>query len=295
MNDVRSFVSAALCATVYLVPRDIGLTRDELFEVARRAGYRDGEVGDSLRGVAMRLGQPKIRPSRDIGRVGLGFSDFNMSYKPDYRKIDAFQFVRVELHELARDVGQAAARLDRDVLVARGVANGLAGLDVDIAITCYLLDEVFDEKDGTIGHANAGWGMPSQQHGASNHEMPLPHLAKAYPIVRDVIERRVDKRPLAIEPLDAFETVLAQLGHDRFRAWWVQTRQELRRANLPTQPTTVLLLAASLAEASLSFVVRTAQQHGLMKRLTLDEARTWKFKDLIGGANGAPRRRRNPR
>jgi hypothetical protein len=103
-------------------------------------------------------------------------------------------------------------------------------------------------------------------------------------IVRDIIERRTDGRPATSNPLDAFESCLSALGHERFRAWWIQQRHELRLAG-PMQPTTSLVLSASLAEGALAFVVPRAQKHGLMTRIDITKPRQWGFDDMVKGAN----------
>jgi hypothetical protein len=50
-QEVTKFVRAALECSVFLSPRDPGLTHDELFEIGKRVGYEKGEIGDALPGV----------------------------------------------------------------------------------------------------------------------------------------------------------------------------------------------------------------------------------------------------
>jgi len=183
-------------------------------------------------------------------------------------------------------VGAANAILSRDTFVERGVAKGHDRQAVDAALTITVLTGIFKTtKDGGIGLGNSMYALPSQQvAGGSRHPaQQRPTLMRTHGIVRDVIERRADGRPSASDPLDAFELCLSSLGHERFRAWWIQKRQELRLAG-PMQSTTVLVLAASLAEGALSFIVPRAKNNGLMTCVDIAKPRQWRFEDLVKGA-----------
>jgi hypothetical protein len=68
------------------------------------------------------------------------------------------------------------------------------------------------------------------------------------------------------------------------RASLLQKRSELRLADPAQQPTTMLVLAASLAEGALAFVVPRAQKNGLMSRIDLARPTLWRFDDLVKGS-----------
>ena len=46
---VLNFIHAALECSVYVAPRDFGLTLQELIESGHAAGFREGELGDAVR------------------------------------------------------------------------------------------------------------------------------------------------------------------------------------------------------------------------------------------------------
>jgi hypothetical protein len=48
---LRDFISAAIECSLYVSPGDPGLTHSELIEVAKRAGFFEGEVNDELASV----------------------------------------------------------------------------------------------------------------------------------------------------------------------------------------------------------------------------------------------------
>ncbi|HTQ02584.1 MAG TPA: hypothetical protein VMI54_01965 [Polyangiaceae bacterium] len=287
MIDIDDFVLSALEASVFVSPRDHGLTPDELIEVGQRLGFRPGELKDAIaRAQRNAPWEPKLR-LRESNPTRLS-ADFNFPQSPDLRDLQAFEFVRTELIQMAREFGESSAQLPRDNLVELGAARGLERRSVEVAITVTVLDGIMQERDGIVSHATnrLKWVLPSAQYGSTRRERPFerPWLTKSYPIVQDVIARRSDGRPLNANPLDAFESLLGTLGHDRFRAWWVQTRAELRALSPVQQPAAVTVLSASLAEAALTFIVTRAKAAGLMRRIDAEAARTWRFSDLVGGA-----------
>lgn len=282
------FIAGALRASILTAPRDHGLTRDEILEAGTHAGFKPGEMSDALgrANLHARLGRPRLQVEA-LGMMGFG-ADFNHGMDPELRDAEAFDYVRRTLQELAAEVGEASAKLPRDVLVERGVARGLERQALEVAITVTALDAILEEKDGVVGHAQhrLNWPLPSVQIAMRRHHHALKseQLAKALPIVKDIIARRTDGRLSAANPLDAFEALLSELGHDRFRAWWVQQRHELRLLDVSLQPVSITVQCASIAEAALSFVVPRAQKAGLMKRIDVAKPRQWKFSDLVHGA-----------
>jgi hypothetical protein len=62
-QEIVSLLKAALEASVYLSPRNPGLSFQELAEVAKRAGYLEGEVNDALRHAGLSFfGSPQVKP-----------------------------------------------------------------------------------------------------------------------------------------------------------------------------------------------------------------------------------------
>ena len=58
-QEIISFLKAALECSVYVSPRDPGLTYEELAIIGTTTGYLEGEVNDALRHVGSRfLGVP---------------------------------------------------------------------------------------------------------------------------------------------------------------------------------------------------------------------------------------------
>ena len=277
-------------ASILVLPRDHGLTREEVLEAGQRAGFKLGELSDAIGRVhpSTRWGQPRLRLEK-AGPTRL-CADFNHAMEPECRDAPSFEFVRRELQALATEVGEGAAKLPRDVLVERGVARGHKREALEVAVTVTVMDEILEESGGVIGHGRGKltWILPSAQIDARRHghdwSFKRKWLGVALPIVRDVISRRGDGRPSSADPLDAFEGMLAELGHDRFRAWWVQKRHELRLLDTSLQPVAATVLAAALSEAALSFVVPRAQGAGLMKSVDMTKPRGWRFVDLIKGA-----------
>jgi hypothetical protein len=208
-QEVEKFVCAALECSVYVAPKEPGLTHEELFAVGRAAGFENGEITDVLPQVAAPMyfgGDNRILPQRLVMSA-----DFNFPDEPDYRNPEAFDFACVTLREIARRETAARAQIDRDVLVARAVAKGLPKLAIEAAITILVLDERFIEKDGALRFAPGRdtYALPSEQ---IQDQAKTPQVrrsvrrnearAKAYALVKDAIQRRSDGRPKAVESLE---------------------------------------------------------------------------------------------
>lgn len=210
-QEVREFVAAALECSVYISPREPGLTRDELLEAGARVGYYEGELLDSLSAAThpQYAGVPRLLPRRTSQ-----WGTFLFAEEPEYRNVDAFEFVFSVLRDLVRKEGTARACIDRSVLVTRAVAAGLPERDVEAAIVILTWSEYLaEDKDHLVRFApgKENHAPPRTQVDQSRSHRPIrrEQRARAYPIVEDVISRRTGSRPLAAEPLDAFATSLA--------------------------------------------------------------------------------------
>jgi hypothetical protein len=284
--SIEQFLQEALECSVYVSPRDVGLSADELREAATQAGYRPGETDDAIAILGQR--SQKVGAKYKPLLVGLARglnSNFGSPIEHDFRDPTAFEFVRGELAELRREAGKGKS-LACDVIIERGVAKGLDRLAIELAITVDVLNGVLEETATGIRQAHDGLTAHlattqlSNQGGRPPH--PRPTILKTHGIVRDIIARRTDGRPKASNPLDAFLECLDGLGQNRFRAWWMQEHQELRLVDKTQQPTMALVLSASLAEAALTFTVPRAQKYGMLQGLDANPRR-WKLPDLIKG------------
>lgn len=283
MTEVFTFIGDALEYSVFAAPRKPGLSTAEILEVGSRLGYREGEIKDGLRALDRQEG------GRWIPNLYLT-STFLHGNDPEYRDIAAFDFVVNELRGLARELGAARAVLDRDTLVARAAAEGLNEDAVEAAVAVYLLGgHLLAVEDGLrLAPGREMYALPSVQAAGGGIKVTQPRVRarETMAAVVDVVRRRSDGRLAASEPRKAFGQALEGLGHGRFRVWWSSTDQELRLAD-PRQPMTVCVLAASLAEGALTFLVARARALNLgpMGGRTFEGPSTrWRFDDLLAGA-----------
>ena len=279
----------ALECSVILSPLDPGLTGDELLEVGRRANFMDGEITDALPHIGLfRFGEQKVMPlPMDVTNWVFFFHE-----DPDYRNLHAFDFVINELNKLVRSEGAARAAIDRQVLVERAVSKGFKTNDVQAAITWLVMAGQLKEKDGIISYndRNGPKTLITAQLEQNKISLARPHRAKAYPIVKDIIERRSDGRAKYAEPLDAFADVIERLGYKPFRSWWMLMVAELRRADPSSASVSACVLAAALVEGALTFVVKHVRTKGMFQSTNYDkDPRTWKIEDLVASAaSGGP-------
>ncbi|MCK1727304.1 hypothetical protein [Bradyrhizobium sp. 142] len=138
---------------------------------------------------------------------------------PEYRDLEAFDFVYTEFGELARNLGQAKAQMERDTLVSRAVSRGISETGIEAAITILIFAEYMAEKDGVLRFAmpvNGNGPLPSEQMKAQRVAMPRDTRSQLMPIVKDVISRRADGWPRHAEPFDAFAARLNSLDYAGF-------------------------------------------------------------------------------
>lgn len=288
LDQIIAFIQAALEASVYLEPNDPGLSEGELVEIGKQAGYERGELSDAL----VRSKVPRYFGARKLlPEPSMVLGQFHFPYEPDYRSIEAFDFVIEQLRAVVREQGVQRGQLERSVLVERAVAKNLPRKDAEVAIAVLVISAYFTEKDGLLRFAlgRESYALPSEQQ-ANAGGGPLrqrPALAKAYPIVKDVISRRSDGRPSQSNALDAFGDELQKLSYGRFRLWWTQMVAELRRSDAQLLPVTVCVLSAALVEGALAFVVKHAKscKLGVFGSTTFDDSPTrWKIDDLVASA-----------
>lgn len=292
---VARFLKAALECSIYHAPTEPGLTYSELLEVGSRVGLQPGEIADAMDQVADRYfgGQDDRLQLRPDDSVML--AHFMGPEEPDYRNLQAFDFVFAQLGALVRAEGARQARIERRVIVERAAASGLPRLDVEAAITIMILNGLLQQKENIISFA------PGREHFASpgaqvqqTRQRPIAQpprrndaRAQAYPIVMDVIARRHDGRTRYAEPLDAFADELGRLDYGQFRLWWAQIVAEFRQASAQTSPVAATVLAAALVEGALTFVVKHARalDLGVMGSKTFEGSPTsWRIDDLVTSA-----------
>jgi hypothetical protein len=283
-QEIVGFLKAALECSVLVSPLDPGLTATELLEIGKRAGYQSGEINDALRSVTTAyFGTPKMRPSEQDTASWV----FLQLEEPEYRNFAAFDFVVEELNALTRAEGGARAAIAREVIVERAISKGIPRNDIEVAITWQVMSKQLSEKDGVIRFSHPGVRPPpsDQLHAFRGTSLRKPNRGRAYPLVKDVIERRSDGRPSQIEPLDAFAEELDKLGYASFRLWWKQTVTEMRLADPSASPVSISVLAAALIEGALTFIVSHARKFGAFQSSDYaKDPRTWKIDGLVASA-----------
>lgn len=282
-REIINFLKAALECSILVSPLDPGLTAAELLEIGKRAGYQNGEINDALRYVTTTyFGQPKWLPSEQDTASWV----FLEPEEPEYRNFVAFDFVVESLNALSREEGAGKAAIAREVLVERAIAKGISRNDIEVAITWQVMSKQLFVKDGIVRFAHPGVrGLPSEQLRAFRGVSRKPNRERAFPLVKDVIERRSDGRPSQIESLDAFAEELGKLGYAPFRLWWKQTVTEMRLADPSASPTSISVLSAALVEGALTFIVTHARKFGAFQSTDYGkDPRTWRIDNLVASA-----------
>lgn len=93
LNEVMKFVYDALLCSVFVAPREPGLTYDEVLEVAGRVGLQAGDPGDAIAKINVQyVGRSPSRLLPQANTMGL-WGLFGIPQDPDYRNLAAFDFV----------------------------------------------------------------------------------------------------------------------------------------------------------------------------------------------------------
>ena len=102
----------------------------------------------------------------------------------------------------------------------------------------------------------------------------------------DQVTRRMDGRPSHPNPLDAFGTVIADLGYPDYSVWWRQTVREWKSLQPRPHPSLGCCWPPRSARAALSLVAQRAHASGATMS-SLDTSRNdkkWSFRELIRAA-----------
>jgi hypothetical protein len=111
---------------LYIAPTEPGLTVTELYEIGKRIGLKEGEIGGAIPHVARQYyggGDRRLLLGEQLWQIGPGVLIF--VEEPDLRNPGAFDFVVTQLNDLAREVGAGKAQLDRSIMVERAVAAAI--------------------------------------------------------------------------------------------------------------------------------------------------------------------------
>jgi hypothetical protein len=289
LENVKRFIREALECSVFVSPREPGLTFDEIREIGARLKYEPGEIGDAFPRMQLRSLDRESKRWAPEHHTLFNWK-FYLPEEPEYRNFAAFDFIFTEFGKLAKSMGGARAQIERSTLVERAIGQNIPQNDAEAAVTILLFAETLIEKDGTLRfqHPVYGNALPGDQI-QNTRRTPRDSRTIILPIVRDVISRRVDGRPQCAEPFEAFAERLDQLGYKPFRLWWTQIVSELRRSDTQSSSVSICVLSAALVEGALTFVVRHArvQQLGPFRSNDYDkEPKHWRIDDLVASAAG---------
>jgi hypothetical protein len=91
---VAAFLDTAMECSVYLSPKQPGLSWTEIIEAGKAIGLQKGELGDALAALATRnMGDGRLLPHPSTMFV---WGVFGIHRNPEYRNFDALDFIRSE-------------------------------------------------------------------------------------------------------------------------------------------------------------------------------------------------------
>jgi predicted nucleotide-binding protein len=265
-DEIKKFIIDVVTASVFVAPRDVGLTRDELTTLAKDAGYLPGEIKDGINEVCKHY--PYARGRVLPIRPGLGYSDFNATWgENDPRDPDVFNNVRCEMQLFAREEG-VTAWIDRSLFADKCVALGMSPHDAEVAISCIILDEIFEEEKGRVRYrpGKHKYILPHEQIATRSPFTWPSRIGDLLPFVRDIIARRSD----LATPSKATVTSPALLT--------ASERNKAMTANDPSDPKKVFIIHGRNDAARQQMVY-------FLRALSLDPIN---FQDLRSTMGGTP-------
>ena len=277
---VGSFVYDAIAASVFVEPDAPGLTLEEFIEVGGVFDLRRGELQDHLnRQVENRSGARWIP-----GDMAHELISFPGGFRPDPRNFAAFHFVYERFVEAAREHGADGCWLLPDVVVAEGVSATVTEHDVRVALAAFRWARQLEVGSRGIRPRNGRWSWASpevQRKQSGGNGPPDADWAKLVTVVRDLVSRRTDGRPRSPNARVAFTDALSSIGHAHLQLWWRQLTSELSTLQPSTHPTSIIVIAAALAEGALAALVTHAKASGLTMTEVKDDPLQWKLAELV--------------
>lgn len=203
-QEVIQFLKAALECSIYVCPGDPGLSYYELVQAAKSADFFEGEIRDAIPQATTLYwgaGDAKILLDKDDLT---SLSIFGFPEEPDYRNPVAFHRVFEEMRLLVRQEGIANAQIERMALVEACISKQAPEYDVQVAIAILTLNDILEAKNGIIRFARGKetFGSPGDQtmrlEMHDGRRFPRPARARAYPIVKRIIEARDQPAPIVL-------------------------------------------------------------------------------------------------
>lgn len=165
LQEVTGFLQVALECSIYLAPREPGLTHDEIHEAGKRAGFQAGEIGDALPTVTTQYFGSRANRLLPNEHMVVMLAIFTLPRDPDYRNIAAFDFMYSQFNASLRAEGARNAQLERNIIVERVIAQKIPRHDIEAAITISIMSKHIVEK-GDLLHLASGRvyePLPGQQ------------------------------------------------------------------------------------------------------------------------------------
>lgn len=290
MNDkIKAILQEAMMCSMFISPDDPGLTYEEACLVAKQFDYMDGEIADAARGTLDNYQGNKYIPTPHA------FINYEVGWPENPRLLDynAADLIFEALNFSVRSVGAGSAGVDKQTLIAQAADKNISELGMRAAITIYKFANAIKEEKGIIRYvySNGTKDLPGGRLRSKHQQVfERPLRQQIYPIVQDIISRRIDGRAKQIEALDAFTDALAQIGYGHFRLWWAQIVSEFRRTD-PSNPISCLALSAAISEAALTFAAKYAKDKGLNSFRSNglgEEPKGWRMEKLLEAAAFGP-------
>ena len=260
-RHISAFINAALESSVFLDPRSPGLTAREVLEATKQAGFEKNESLSALQELTAFQEEEYERNLLPHPQMRTMWVNFAVWQAPEHRNILAFDFIHKELVSLVRSVGFNNAWVQRDALVDRAISASIPRVDIEAAITLWVINEYIFKKGELLRLAEHRLHqiLPTEEYEVGDGRLiPSEARQQAHAIVRDIVRCRVGRLSNSLEPLQAFESVLTQYESNSLKLWWEQALAEINALKATPAPLSISILCAALSAEALRVYVRLA-------------------------------------
>ena len=200
-QDLTPSIYAWICASLFVVPRRPGLTREEIEAIALEAGHGRGEIQDALGELLDRFQNVGID---DDGRYWFPTDSenrppppseliyFSVRNKNEPRNVRAFDLLYEYFAEVAKHRGKESSIAGESEILAAGAARGLSEHDMLVAIGAVATEPRLLRREGDAWRASPSWftgDKPSSPPRNAWQTNQAEYIA-TIPLIRAVLTRR---------------------------------------------------------------------------------------------------------
>lgn len=288
-TGAAQYIQFAIESTIFITPFDEGLSKTEIFEILTRFDFHKGEIQDALdvmwktQHITINWGEQKYKLSSDYIFYSMVWDRFRPDPIPEVLKRKIFLYLLEDI----KKYGSRNYSLNIEILIN----NLQESQDFERTIILSFLRSLQLAKWIQISEDNKNIlnvkkesienGLKTCQ--KMDERKGSEKFNSIFPVVKDVVGRRVSVLPISSDPYDGLSEQLKLLKADKYKLWWTQITSEISQLDDKRNPTARLILSAAICEGILAFVIEFSKdkEFAMTKNLRVEDPKSWKFSEMI--------------